>query len=318
MRKDWKPYESQIAAAKRAERKFKPNDRVKVCSTTHAANGCAGTVIKWNGESSFTNWWMVKLDGRRGSSAFTDAELVLVSDDPATPPRVERPFVEQEPKFKVGDKVRLLHDATSFLTRGTVGTIEEIRENKPEGIIVYLFVHGHAPKTLVFEDALELVEEPAPDAPKFKVGQRVRIIALGWNAFKEGTVFRMPEDSESGYIQVKDSEGTGSPYNFLAEELEAIPELPAPGAFLSADEDRELVAMGREIWSDDSKVGFLGLVPIGSIANDKTIKVRHTGTGEGNWESAFAPTPDNPEHLTDAARALLRRVRDERKQAANG
>lgn len=88
----------------------------------------------------------------------------------------------------------------------------------------------------------------------------------------------------------------------------------APGAFLSADEDRELVAMGREIYNvGNSDVGFPNVVAVGSILSSGKIKMRQDGYGEEDWLDAFAPTPDNPEHLTDAARALLRRVRDERK-----
>ncbi len=81
---------------------------------------------------------------------------------------------------------------------------------------------------------------------------------------------------------------------------------PAPGAFLSVEEDRELVAMGREIcgeWITDNRMSFLG-----AITGERVINM-----GDGNWPCPYNPTPDNPEHLTDAARALLRRVRDERK-----
>ena len=86
---------------------------------------------------------------------------------------------------------------------------------------------------------------------------------------------------------------------------------PAPGAFLSAEEDRELVAMGREIWSE-----WPGdwTIPAGAIwfrVSDQDFFI--SDGEEKETHQVFAPTPDNPEHLTDAARALLRRVRDERK-----
>lgn len=91
---------------------------------------------------------------------------------------------------------------------------------------------------------------------------------------------------------------------------------PAPGAFLSVEEDRELVAMGREIGEKFTPFSFRCVPPIGAICTCQPKQ--HISDGVDDRLPAFAPTPANAEHLTDAARALLRRVRDERKQATNG
>lgn len=255
----------------------------------------------------------------------------------ATAPRVERPFVEQEPKAEPvvvrptpetprGTKVRFTDVFSKHF--GVVGDIEShgssLRQMDRCRVKIWETALQAGCVATEHYDELEVVEsapavDPAPDAPKFKVGQRVRIIAPSWNAFKEGTIAKLTEDMNGGYISVNDSEGTGLPYNFVAEELEAIPDppavAPAPGAFLSIDEDRELVAMGREMCAEWDRQSDGCPAPRGTI-----MAIGHIKWSDEHLDcsAAFAPTPANPEHLTDAARAHLRRVRDERKQAANG
>jgi ribosomal protein L24 len=126
------------------------------------------------------------------------------------------------PKFKEGDKVRVLYGEGA----GETGTIERAISKLNEGeTFIYLVKLGFAMGRQATADQLELVERKEP-----KVGDRMRVIKkTGPNAGMEGTVTAVKTGSNGNIIRVELERGTVNPKwsnYFYEDEIEVID--PAP------------------------------------------------------------------------------------------
>lgn len=216
-------------------------------------------------------------------------------------PRVTLPSLDEEaPKFKRGDIVRRRNTfpPNQYKVIGFDRNRVEIQTTIPGELPGRTYVEAHE---------LELVPPAPTPAPKFKRGDRVIDKLSGALA---SFVEMHPTQSDVCLVKFDADRDDSDAKDGRWTRIEGLDPAPAPddGAYLSDAEDRELVAMGREIWK---KWAIKPSLPLsaGAIADcANRIQFEFDGREMRDlYDSSVVP------RLTDANRALLRRVARERK-----